>query len=355
MNESSIVQNNSWTDNLSFKIHWWKVPLVKFYGFSCWLSNKIFKLIKTNCQRFYRFFGTVVTESVPIKNTQKSSDNLTQIASIIKAENERMLLLFSEKINSIKQELSQVHTLNKNSLSELKCELDIVKNTSNQLAQNNDTLTREFTMLSRKLNETIQINSANSLRISGSILTSSETPPPPPPPLPPIHHSIPITPKFQNHNRTPTRKCSTPSTEGRPLITVEDLRKVTLKKAPQKNKENNPKYNMETPRGPAISLDMLRSVKLKSARRSRSNADTKNVRSPRRTLKNCDETQSFSLSPIMPGAVSPLSRILKQVDNRRKLKRSLMTPTHSDNDLTKDNTKQFDVMQQSKSPHMIFV
>lgn len=91
---------------------------------------------------------------------------------------------------------------------------------------------------------------------------------------------------------------------------------------------------METPRGPAISLDMLRSVKLKSARRSRSNADTKNVRSPRRTLKNC-ETQSFSLSPIMAGAVSPLSRILKQVDNRRKHKRSLMTPTHSDNDLIK--------------------
>lgn len=120
-------------------------------------------------------------------------------------------------------------------MSELKCELDIVKNTSNQLAQNNDTLTREFTMLSRKLNETIQINSANSLRISGSILTS-ETQPPPPPPLPPIHHSIPITPKSQNHNQTPTRKCSTPSTEGRPLITVEDLRKVTLKKAPQKNK-----------------------------------------------------------------------------------------------------------------------
>lgn len=47
MNESSIVQNNSWTDNLSFKFHWWKVPLVKFYGFSCWLSNKLFKFIKT--------------------------------------------------------------------------------------------------------------------------------------------------------------------------------------------------------------------------------------------------------------------------------------------------------------------
>ncbi|KAK0167493.1 hypothetical protein PV327_004886 [Microctonus hyperodae] len=352
MNESSIDQNNSWTDNSSFKFHWWKVPLVKFYGFSCWLSNKIFKVIKTNYQKCYRFFGTVVTEPVPIEKTQKSSDDLTQIASIIKAENERMLLLFSEKINSIKQELSQVHTLNKNTLSELKCELDIVKNTSNKLAQNNDELTREFTMLSRKLNETIQINSANSLRISGSILISEPPPPPPPPPLPPIHHSIPITPKSQNPNLTPKQKFSTPLPDGRPLITVEDLRKVTLKKAPQKNKENNPKYNMETPRGPAISLDMLRSVKLKSARRSRSNADTKNVRSPRRALKSC-ETQNFSFSPIMAGAVSPLSRILKQVDNRRK--RSLMSPTYSDNDLKQDSAKKFDVMQQSKSPHMIFV
>lgn len=94
-----------------------------------------------------------------------------------------------------------------------------------------------------------------------------------------------------------------------------------------------------TPRGPVVSLDMLRSVKLKSARRKTIDCVS---RSPRRahSLKNRPVSR-MSISPIMAGAVSPLSQILRQVDSnpRRAPKRRLSSPTKSDNDMTRESPR----------------
>jgi len=84
---------------------------------------------------------------------------------------------------------------------------------------------------------------------SDNILKSTISVIPPPPPLPPVFlqssgSSVqPTTPNSSRSKkcRTPTRKCSTPLLN-RPSITVEDLLKVTLKKAPQSIKVLNQNF-----------------------------------------------------------------------------------------------------------------
>nr|XP_012141567.1 PREDICTED: uncharacterized protein LOC105662579 [Megachile rotundata] len=156
-----------------------------------------------------------------------------------------------------------------------------------------------------------------------------------PPVLPTLSQSpaqsiTPTTPSNSRNVRTPSRKCSTPLFN-RPAITVEDLLKVTLKKAPQNIKENR-RNTIPGPRGPVVSLDMLRSVKLKSARR-RSNDQI--VRSPRSARIIKTRTSSLSLSPI--GTDNSLGRILKQVDLYRRGPRRLLSNTSSFNGIIKDN------------------
>lgn len=103
------------------------------------------------------------------------------------------------------------------------------------------------------------------------------------------------------------------------------------------------------PRGPAVSLDMLRSVKLRSARRR---STEQNIRSPRSSsLSTRSRTlPPLSLSPIMSGTEGSLSRILRQVDiNRRGPKRALSSPTHSEGESSKESPRTLSIARQSKS------
>lgn len=86
------------------------------------------------------------------------------------------------------------------------------------------------------------------------------------------------------------------------------------------------------PRGPAISLDMLRSVKLKSSKRK--SMDHKSPRS--RGMKNRSQA-TLSLSPLMKGAEGSLSRLLKSSDVRKVHKRTHQaTCTVSESDLSEN-------------------
>ncbi|KYM77897.1 hypothetical protein ALC53_11585 [Atta colombica] len=184
--------------------------------------------------------------------------------------------------------------------------------------------------------------------------SSSPPPPPPSPPSPlqssislsllPLHSSVslqsqmpliqPTTPNSSrsNKNRTPTRKCSTPLCN-RPKITVEDLLKVTLKKAPQNIKENR-RSIVSSPRGPIVSLEMLRNVKLKSAKR-RPNAQT--GRSPRngRVIKN-RIASNVNLSPILTGSEGNLERILRRVDLNRPRRLLSSSSSFRERDFTRE-------------------
>lgn len=97
-----------------------------------------------------------------------------------------------------------------------------------------------------------------------------------------------------------------------------------------------------------VSLDMLRSVKLKSARRRTSDQIMRSPRSGRITKSRT--APSLSLSPIMTGTDNSLGRILKQVDVNRRPRRLLGTTNfrettiakvnHSLNTDAKDNSSQ---------------
>ena len=132
-----------------------------------------------------------------------------------------------------------------------------MQDVTKKLTESNETLTQELQKLHQSL-ENMRSKSPKKLPPpSPSISPSSNSsavppPPPPPPPLPPLPPLAPsllsmqspaqlITPTTPNSSgrsvRTPSRKCSTPLFN-RPAITVEDLLKVTLKKAPQNVKVN---------------------------------------------------------------------------------------------------------------------
>lgn len=105
------------------------------------------------------------------------------------------------------------------------------------------------------------------------------------------------------------------------------------------NFKENRRNSLPGPRGPVVSLDMLRSVKLKSARRRSEQI----MRSPRsaRMIKT-RTASSLNLSPIMTGTENALGRILKQVDvNKRGPRRLLSSMTNfRESNITKDKQPQ---------------
>ena len=85
---------------------------------------------------------------------------------------------------------------------------------------------------------------------------------------------------------------------------------------------------------------MLRNVKLKSTRR-KSLDQHKSPRSASRLLRNRSQS-NLSLSPVMTGAESSLSRLLKPSDaNRRVFKRIQSSTSNSETDLSKDTPPNF--------------
>lgn len=179
---------------------------------------------------------------------------------------------------------------------------------------------------------------------------------PPPPPLLPstsLQSSMPLiqptTPNNSrsNKNRTPTRKCSTPLFN-RPSITVEDLLKVTLRKAPQSIHKENRRNTVPASKGPVVSLEMLRNVKLKSAKR-RPNDQT--GRSPRngRVVKG-RTASNITLSPILTGSEDNLERILRRVDLNRPRRLLSGSSSFRERDFTKETQYQsLETLPYSKS------
>lgn len=149
----------------------------------------------------------------------------------------------------------------------IEIETNVICEIKKKMAENNATIMQEL----KKLHEILEKMQSKSIPLSSSF--PSYPPPPPPPPLPallpssltfplktqsskltisspsrlplssaPVQSPLaqPTTPdnsKSNRNSKTPTNKFFTPSTN-RPRITVEDLLKVTLKKAPQSSKVN---------------------------------------------------------------------------------------------------------------------
>lgn len=103
--------------------------------------------------------------------------------------------------------------------------------------------------------------------------------------------------------------------------------------------QENRRNTIPGPKGPVVSLDMLRSVKLKSARRRTSDQMSRSPRSGR--ILKTRTAPSLSLSPIMKSTDNSLSRILKQVDINKRPRR-LLTNSSSfrENIIGKDNQSQ---------------
>ncbi|CAG5102050.1 Protein of unknown function [Cotesia congregata] len=207
---------------------------------------------------------------------------------------------------------SIIRAASETTFSSLVNEVQSLKISNKKISDDNDALVKELKKLSQML-EVVQFNSKIAEKqASGGI------PPPPPPPPPPLPLSSQKTPK-NNKMHTP-RKSSIPQIEKRPVITMDDLLKVTLRKAPKIDKEK-PKAASDPQ--PVISLEMLKNVKLKSIKQRSQNYK---VRSPI-GLKNRNRFQNVNLSPIMAGAVSPLSRILSRGESvRRKPRKILVSP-----------------------------
>ncbi|EFN89234.1 hypothetical protein EAI_07741 [Harpegnathos saltator] len=370
------------------------IVIRKVAAFCIWLMRKLLHMLTNGYKKLRR----VIVSSVSFSSGDHISSQSLQMKEfghlivMLRSENEQMLCVMSEKVTRLSTEFVQVRTGIEAVLGVVTAEVDSVREISRKMNENNIALTQELKKLHEALEEirlksARQVSSATSCSSLSSRFPSSlsppppslvlspkhttesassmqplsSLPPPPPPPPPPLSSVLPppppplpptpflsasfqfssITPTTPNSNMnnrnsvTPTRKCSTPLLN-RPSITVEDLLKVTLKKAPQSIKDNR-RNTIPGPRGPVVSLDMLRNVKLKSARR-RSNDQA--GRSPRngRIVKS-RTVPTLSLSPITTGSEGNLERILRQVDINRRGPRRLLSGSISfrDHDFTKDD------------------
>ncbi|KOC62921.1 hypothetical protein WH47_03112 [Habropoda laboriosa] len=339
-----------------------KKPAAKIYLFCVWLMKRMARIIGKSYEGLKRAAST-------FSSTRQQMEELSQVVILLRTENKQMLNTFVEQVTRLSDELTQVKYRNL-SLAILEHYSSITELYSvslafffpvfvslSQVRASNAPLMQEL----QKLHQTLEDSRSKSPKNAPippppmpSIFMSSRPPalpppppppptpspplppppslpPPPPPPPPPPFPSLqspaqpitPTTPKSRSV-RMPSRKCSTPL-PSRPVITVEDLLKVTLKKAPQNVKENR-RNTIPGPRGPVVSLDMLRSVKLKSVRRR----NDKMTRSPRsaRMIKS-RTAPSLSLSPIITSTENSLGRILKQVDLHRRAPRRLLSSSTS--------------------------
>ncbi|KYM97141.1 hypothetical protein ALC62_12249 [Cyphomyrmex costatus] len=273
------------------------------------------------------------------------------------------LHVMSERMTRLSEDFDQIRTNTETTLNALTTNVNIFRETSKKMTEDNTAMLLELKKLRETLEES-RLKSSQQIPLPTSCpsqfhpLPPPSPPPPPPPPSPPppppppppsplplsfpskAHTTeskpsipppppllpsvslqsqmpliLPTTPNSSrsSKNRTPTRKCSTPL-YNRPRITVEDLLKVTLKKAPQTIKENR-RNTVPGPRGPVVSLEMLRNVKLKSAKRK---SNDQSGRSPRngRIVKN-RIASNINLSPILTGSEGNLERILRRVNLNR--------------------------------------
>lgn len=99
------------------------------------------------------------------------------------------------------------------------------------------------------------------------------------------------------------------------------------------------------PRGPAVSLEMLRNVKLKSAKRKPSDQTGKSPRSGR-IVKN-RTASSMNLSPILTGSEGNLERILRQVNLTRPRRLISSSNNFRDRNFAKEMQSQSLIQSQS--------
>ncbi|XP_024884045.1 uncharacterized protein LOC112462481 isoform X2 [Temnothorax curvispinosus] len=333
-----------------------------------WLIRKLLHLVNVN----YNKLRQKLTVSPSSSSWTKKFDCLTET---MRSESE-MLRAMSEKMTRLSEDFVQMQTTTEATLNALTAEMNVFREASKKITEDNVVLLQELKKLRETLEE-VQIKSLQPVTLPSSCPLSSRSslpalppslpppPPPPPPPLPPsflpkVHTSEsassippppppllssvslhspmppiqPTTPNSSRSNktRTPTRKCSTPLFN-RPNITVEDLLKVTLKKAPQSNKENR-QNTVPGPRGPVVSLEMLRNVKLKSAKRR---PNDQPGRSPRngRVIKS-RLASNINLSPILTGSEGNLERILRRVDLNRPRRLLSASSSFRERDFTQE-------------------
>ena len=318
-----------------------KRPVVKVVLFCAWLTKRLTNTFKKSCGGFKK---TLLMCSS--KRRAPKLEKLNELMIMLRSENQQMINTFIEKVSHLSEEITQVRASHASALGALTAKVGSMQDVTRKLAENNETLMQELKKLQKALEDTRRSSPkppppmSSILRRSSPLSAPPPPPPPPPPPfcLSPAQPMTPTTPGSGRSVRTPSRKCSTPLL-GRPAITVEDLLKVTLKKAPQNVKENR-RNTIPGPRGPMVSLDMLRSVKLKSARRRTTDQILRSPRSAR--MIKTRTAPSLSLSPIMAGGDSTLRRILKQVDVNRRGPRRLLSGTSSfrETSIARDNQSQ---------------
>ncbi|XP_074109945.1 uncharacterized protein LOC141534473 [Cotesia typhae] len=294
-----IVLSNTLNSFVIFE--WLIIPFIKVFFFSGWIQN-IFKKV---CKKVYYSLFNSEIQIYPKTEIRLPYKQIT--------ENNKMLLLLIEKFDRMNQEIFEIRAASETTFSLLVNEVQSLKIYNKKIFNDNDALVKELKKLSQML-EVVQFNLKTAEKqASGGI--------PPPPPLP-LQLSSQKIPK-NNKMHTP-KKSSIPQIEKRPVITMDDLLKVTLRKAPKIDKEKL-RASASDPR-PVISLEMLKNVKLKSIKQRSQNYK---VRSPI-GLKNRTRFQNVNLSPIMAGAVSPLSRILSCGENVRRRPRKILVSPRED-------------------------
>ncbi|KAM0736849.1 hypothetical protein ACS0PU_006498 [Formica fusca] len=337
-----------------------------------WLKKKLLHLLNGTYKKLQEVI--IPSSSTETPRTKK----LNRLIATLRSENEKTLRLLSKKITRLSMNFVQIRTSTEATLKALTIEVNVIRETSKKMTEDHMTLVQELKKL-REMLEEVRPRFSQPVPLFPSCSSSfspSRSPPPPPPPmpsylipppppslslLPKVHTSesvsipppppLPLTslqspkpptqpPTTPNSSRskksrTP-RKCSTPLFN-RPTITVEDLLKVTLKKAPQSIKDSR-RNTVPGPRGPVVSLEMLRNVKLKSAKRKPSDQTGKSPRSGR-IIKN-RTASSVTLSPILTGSEGNLERILRQVNLTRP--RRLISGSNSfrDRDFAKEMQSQ---------------
>ncbi|XP_072750193.1 uncharacterized protein [Anoplolepis gracilipes] len=334
-----------------------------------WLKRKLLRLLNNSYEKLQEMI--IPSSSTETPQTKKFNHLITTL----RFGNEKMLRLLSKKVTRLSMDFVQMRTSTEATVKALTIEVNAIRETSRKMSEDNMTLIQELKKLRETLEE-VQSKFSQPVSLLSSCLSSFSPrstppaaplpppPPPPPPPAPPASLTLPPPPSLSllsrvhtsesasippppplplaslqspkrriqspttpnssrnNKSRTP-RKCSTPLFN-RPSITVEDLLKVTLKKAPQSIKDSR-RNTVPGPRGPVVSLEMLRNVKLKSAKRKPSDQTGKSPRSGR-IVKN-RTASSINLSPILTGSEGNLERILRQVNFTRP--RRLLSGTNS--------------------------
>ncbi|XP_020283360.1 uncharacterized protein LOC109854563 isoform X2 [Pseudomyrmex gracilis] len=372
LQSSAMLQDNSedrtsWRRNLSRAIFGWLITLC------IWLKKKLSHWLKISYAKLKKMI--FLTQTSQIKK-------LDRLVKTMHSENEKILCEVSEKVTRLSAEFVQMRMCTETTLNDLTAQIKVINETSKKMIENDMALTQELKQLRKTLEEDRLKYTRPPTPFSLCPLSSSSPPrltlpptpslpslnlestllPPPPPPFPSaalqtaLPRTQPTTPNSskKNKSKTPTRKCSTPLFN-RPSITVDDLLKVTLKKAPSTvfsqshflyificNNTNitfqdNRRSIVSNSKGPVVSLEMLRNVKLRSAKRRSNDPTGKSPRSGR--VIKTRTASPISLSPILTSSEGNLERILRQVDLNKP--RRLLSASSSFRDFGKEKQEKF--------------